>query len=81
MKIDDYIRHLELQRKGLKEKYNKLQGASDKTFFVNRLDPNFGAIKETRVKVREVNDKLTFLRNLRKEIMNYEVQNQTNRKR
>lgn len=89
MKIDNYIRHLELQRKGLKEKHNNLQGASDITFsekgytctLKKRLDPNFKEITETRHNIKELNNKLEFLTKLRKELINNEVQNQTNKQR
>ena len=78
MKIDSYIRHLELQRKGLKTKYNNMENAVDKDLKTG-LDPLFKEKTETRNKVKEINNKLDFLNNLRKELINNEMQDQKKR--
>lgn len=80
MKIDSYIRHLELQRKGLKSKYRKMQSTGDTRIELG-LDPLFEEKTETRNKVKETNDKLMFLTNLKKELINNEVQNKKNKQR
>lgn len=78
MKIDNYIRHLELQKRGLKTKYNNMQNTGDTRIKVG-LDPLFDKRLETREQIKETSDKLEFLRNLRKELINNEMQNQKSR--
>jgi DNA-dependent RNA polymerase auxiliary subunit epsilon len=78
MKIDKYIRHLELQKKGLKTKYNNMQDLCDKRTKTG-LDPLFEERTETRNKIKETNNKLEFLTNLRRELINNEMQNQKSR--
>lgn len=78
MKIDNYIRHLELQRKGLKTKYNDMEKAADKNLRTG-IDPLFDEKTKARNKIKEINNKLEFLTSLRKELINNEMQNQKNR--
>lgn len=78
MKIDNYIRHLELQKQGLKTKYIDMEMAADKNLKTG-LDPLFNEKTETRNKVKEINNKLDFLNKLRKEMKNNEMQNQKSR--
>lgn len=80
MKIDNYIRHLELQRKGLKTKYNDMEKAADKDLRTG-IDPLFEEKTETRNKIKETNKKLVFLNNLRKELIKNEMQNQESKQR
>lgn len=79
MKIDSYIRHLELQRKGLKEKYNDIQ--SSKTHFVKGTDVSYEKLQEIRKTHKETTNKLKFLMNLKKELINSEVQDKENKQR
>ena len=78
MKIDNYIRHLELQRKGLKTKYNEMQNTGDTRIKVG-LDPLFHKRMKTREQVKEINNKLDFLKNLREELIKNEVQDKKSR--
>ena len=75
MKIDNYIRHLELQRKGLNERKTNLLRDSDKQVMKKGYDPNYIQITETGNKIRETSNKIKFLTELRKELINNEVHN------
>lgn len=81
MMIDSYIRHLELQKKGLTSKATSYLKDGDKKYLKEKEDPHFYELQETREKIKQVNSKLDFLRNLRKELLNNEMQDQKNRKR
>lgn len=72
MKIDNYIRHLELQRKGLREKYNDIQNS--KTQFIKGTDVSYEELQSIRNKHRDTTNRLKFLLNLKKEIINSEIQ-------
>jgi hypothetical protein len=83
VKIDDYIRHLELQRKGLRAKYIEFQRETDRNYnklgLKKGLDPKFEETAIVRNNIKEINNKLEFLNNLRMELINNEMQNQKNK--
>lgn len=79
MKIDKYIKHLELQKSGLKTKLTKVLKKSDKNYLKRGLNPNFQFQSETRQKIKEINNKLGFLKKLREELIKNEMQDQKNR--
>lgn len=83
VRIDNYIRHLELQRKGLKERHTQLLRITDKKYFKvglkKRLDVNFDETQEIRQNIRELNKKIKFLTNLREELIKNEMQDQKNK--
>lgn len=79
MKIDNYIRHLELQRKGLREKYNDIQNS--KTQFIKGTDVSYEKLQQIRKTHKEATNKLKFLLNLKKELINSEMQDKENKQR
>ncbi len=81
MKIDSYIRHLELQKSGLKCKLTKILKKSDKNYLKKGLDPDFHFYNETRQKIKEINNKLDFLKKLREELIKNEMQDKKNKRR
>lgn len=81
MKIDKYIRHLELQKSGLKGKLTKILKKSDKNYLKKGLDPDFRFHFETRQKIKEINNKLDFLKKLREELIKNEMQDKKSRQR
>jgi seryl-tRNA synthetase len=82
MKLDKYIRHLELKCKGLRKRHNELQSEQDKIFYKrNNNDENFYKTEEVRKKLKETNKKIDFLKGLKRELINNEVQDQKNKQR
>jgi len=53
----------------------------DKVFLIKKLDPHFFELQETRVKIKQIENKLDFLKNLREAIINNELQNKKNKNR
>lgn len=80
MKIDKYITKLKMERKELKEKYNDMQFSTDKNLKTG-VDPLFKEKVDTRTKFVQTTDKLIFLKKLRKELINNEMQDQENKQR
>lgn len=71
MKIDNYITHLELRRKALRKKCIGLLMVSDKLKLKNNgIDPNYDEITRLRNEIKIINEKLIFLLNLKKGIIN-----------
>ena len=82
MKLDNYIRHLELQCKGLRKRHNELLSEQDKIFYKrNNNDENFYKTEEVRKKLKETNKKIDFLKGLKEELKRNEMQDQANRQR
>lgn len=73
MKIDNYIRHLELKRKGLSEKRTSLQKAADKIAIKKGYDPYYEDLTRLKNEISNINNKLIFLLKLRKEIIEHEA--------
>ena len=80
MKIDNYIRHLELQRNGLKMKLISISKEEEKAYLTKKLDHQIFDFEETRTKIEQIDSKLDFLKNLRKAIINNELQNRKSKK-
>jgi hypothetical protein len=74
MKIDNYITHLVLRRKGLNEKLTLLLMSSDKVKVKkNTKDPNYYEITNLRKEMFEINNKIGFYKNLRKAMSENEM--------
>jgi hypothetical protein len=74
MKIDNYITHLVLRRKGLNEKLTLLLMSSDKVKVKkNTKDPNYYEITNLRKEIFEINNKIGFYKNLRKAMSENEM--------
>ena len=79
--MDNYIRHLELQRNGLRGNLTRLLQKSDKNYLKKGTNPNFNKEQETRQRIKNLNNKLEFLTKLREELIKNEIQDKKNRKR
>ena len=80
MKIDKYIIDLNTERNELKDKYNKMQLSTDRNLKTG-IDPLFDKKLKIRMKLIETTEKLIFLKNLRKAMIDNEMQNKENRQR
>ena len=74
MKIDKYINNLRNERQELRDKYKDLQLSTEKNVKTG-TDPLFEEKVNTRKELIEKTDKLMFLKNLKKAIINNETQN------
>jgi len=74
MKINKYINNLEAERKELRDKYKEMQLSTDKNLKTG-IDPLFEEKNNTRKKLIETTEKLIFLKNLRKAIIDNELKN------
>ena len=74
MKINRYINKLKTERKELSDKYKKMQLSTDKNLKTG-IDPLFEEKNNTKKRLIETTEKLMFLMNLRKAIIEYEMQN------
>ena len=77
--IDDYIRKLKNQSMDLKRKRDELYDLSFKIKRETGKDPYFDKITNVRIELEIVKSKINFLIELRKELMNYEMQNKKSR--
>lgn len=75
MKTDDYIIHLKLRKKAIQEKLTDLLLSSDKLVKVNANDPNFYETTKLRNELKEINNKLDFLINIKRGM----IKNENNR--
>ena len=74
MKLDNYITHLELKRKGLKIRCKELLMASDKIKIKRNVqDPNYNEIQKIRSEITDINNKLIFLLSLKKGVVKSET--------
>lgn len=80
MKIDNYIRHLELQRNGLKMKLISISKEEEKAYLTKKLVPHFFEFQEIRTKIEKIDSKLNFLRNLRNAMISNELQNRKSKR-
>lgn len=78
--IDDYLKHLELKRKGINIRRQAILREEDKNFRNKKKERKITATRELKKEIEKIDRKIEFIKKLGKELLLNEVCSQKKRK-